>query len=85
VLQAEDALAQARLNHAKAITGYKQAQVSLLASLRLIDQANVSWHRGEKTARKQPRSQRGFTSPFCSATLGRRIYTYLRAENGRKL
>jgi outer membrane protein len=52
VLQAEDALAQARLNHAKAITGYNHAQVNLLASLGLIDQANVAWRRREKTARK---------------------------------
>jgi len=41
VLQAEDALAQARLNHAHAITGYNQSQVNLLATLGLIDQANV--------------------------------------------
>jgi outer membrane protein len=52
VLQAEDALEQARLNHANAITGYNQSQVNLLAALGLIDQANVGWRRGQKPARQ---------------------------------
>ena len=48
VLQAEDAVDAARLNHANAITGYNQAQVNLLAALGLIDQANVGWHLRQK-------------------------------------
>ena len=42
LLQAQDAVNQARLNHANAITSYNQAQVNLLAALGLIDQANVA-------------------------------------------
>jgi outer membrane protein len=52
VLQAEDAVDQARLNHANAITGYNQAQVNLLAALGLIDQANVGWHSRQKAAKR---------------------------------
>lgn len=43
VLQAEDAVDQARLNNANAITSYNQAQVNLLAALGLIDQVKVAW------------------------------------------
>jgi outer membrane protein TolC len=42
VLQAQDAVNQARLNYANAITSYNQSQVNLLTALGLIDQANVS-------------------------------------------
>jgi outer membrane protein len=42
LLQAQDAVNQARLNHANAITSYNQSQVNLLAALGLIDQANVA-------------------------------------------
>jgi outer membrane protein TolC len=42
VLQAEDALSQARLRHASAITNYNRSQVSLLAALGLLDQTNVA-------------------------------------------
>jgi hypothetical protein len=42
VLQAEDAVNQARLRHASAITNYNKAQVDLLAALGLIDQTNVA-------------------------------------------
>jgi len=42
VLQAEDALNQARLNYAGAITNYNQSQVNLLAALGLLDQSNVA-------------------------------------------
>jgi len=52
VLQAEDAVDQARLNHANAITGYNQAQVNLLAALGLIDQGNVGWHGRQKSGAK---------------------------------
>jgi outer membrane protein TolC len=42
LLQAQDAVNQARLNYATAITSYNQSQVNLLAALGLIDQTNVS-------------------------------------------
>jgi outer membrane protein TolC len=42
LLQAQDALNQARLNYATAITSYNQSQVNLLAALGLIDQTNVA-------------------------------------------
>jgi outer membrane protein TolC len=42
LLQAQDTVNQARLNHANAITSYNQAQVNLLTALGLIDQANVA-------------------------------------------
>ena len=42
LLQAQDAVNQARLNYATAITSYNQSQVNLLAALGLIDQFNVT-------------------------------------------
>jgi outer membrane protein len=42
LLQAQDAVNQARLNHANAITSYNQSQVNLLTALGLIDQTNVA-------------------------------------------
>jgi len=40
VLQAQDAVNQARLRHADAIVGYNQSQINLLASLGLLDQGS---------------------------------------------
>ena len=42
LLQAQDAVNQARLNHANAITSYNQSQVNLLTALGLINQADVA-------------------------------------------
>jgi outer membrane protein len=42
LLQAQDAVNQARLNYATAITSYNQSQVNLLTALGLIDQTNVA-------------------------------------------
>jgi outer membrane protein TolC len=42
LLQAQDAVNQARLNYATAITSYNQAQVNLLAALGLIVQPEVA-------------------------------------------
>lgn len=42
VLQAQDAVNQARLNYASAITSYNQSQVNLLTALGLIDETNVA-------------------------------------------
>lgn len=41
VLQAEDALASARLGYAQAIVGYNQSQVDLLSSLGLLDDSSL--------------------------------------------
>jgi len=41
VLQAQDAVAQARLRHAAAIIRYNQAEVNLIAALGLLDQAAI--------------------------------------------
>jgi outer membrane protein TolC len=43
LLQAQDAVNQARLNYATAITSYNQAQVNLLAALGLIVQPDVAF------------------------------------------
>ena len=51
VLQAEDAIDQARLRHASAITNYNKAQVNLLAALGLIDQTNVVAAQGHRSSR----------------------------------
>ena len=42
VLQAQDAVNQARLNHASATTNYNKSQVSLLTALGLIDHMKVA-------------------------------------------
>jgi outer membrane protein TolC len=42
LLQAQDAVNQARLNYATAITSYNQSQVNLLAALGLIVQTEVA-------------------------------------------
>ncbi len=42
VLQAQDAVAQARLSHAEAVVRYNQSQVNLLAALGLLDEASLS-------------------------------------------
>jgi outer membrane protein TolC len=42
LLQAQDAVNQARLNYANAITSYNQSQVNLLTALGLVDQTNVA-------------------------------------------
>jgi outer membrane protein TolC len=38
VLQAEDAVARARIHYARAVAKYNQAQVNLLAAIGLLDQ-----------------------------------------------
>jgi outer membrane protein TolC len=57
VLQAQDAVNQARLNHASAITNYNKSQVSLLSALGLIDQMKVAG--ALKTALLKPDRRRG--------------------------
>jgi outer membrane protein len=57
VLQAQDAVNQARLNHASAITNYNKSQVSLLSALGLIDQMKVAGVL--KTASLKPDRRRG--------------------------
>jgi outer membrane protein TolC len=42
VLQAEDAVNEARLRYASAVTSYNQSQTNLLAALGLIDSVNVA-------------------------------------------
>ncbi len=42
VLQADDALSEARLRYANAVTSYNQSQVNLLAALGLIDRISLS-------------------------------------------
>lgn len=41
VLEAEDSLARARLGYARAVVGYNQSQIDLLAALGLLDQASL--------------------------------------------
>jgi outer membrane protein TolC len=52
VLQTEDAVSQARLRHASAITNYNKAQVNLLAALGLLHQTNVAAASTPKAANK---------------------------------
>jgi outer membrane protein TolC len=42
VLQAQDAVTQARLRHAEAVVRYNQSQVNLLAAIGLLDEASLS-------------------------------------------
>ncbi len=51
VLQAQDAVTQARLRHIQAVVGYNQAQVNLLAALGLIDESSLV---GSMTADTDP-------------------------------
>jgi outer membrane protein TolC len=60
ILQAQDAVLQARLNYATAITAYDQSQVNLLTALGLIDQANVAAvapQAGAATRKQTPRAR----------------------------
>jgi outer membrane protein TolC len=50
LLQAQDAVNQARLNYATAITSYNQSQVNLLAALGLIVQPDVAVAPPDRTA-----------------------------------
>jgi outer membrane protein TolC len=52
VLQTEDAVSQARLRHASAITNYNKSQVNLLAALGLLDQANLTGASAPKSVTK---------------------------------
>lgn len=60
ILQAQDAVNQARLNYANAITSYNQSQVNLLTALGLVDQTNVALEPSRRTsAARQPGKARG--------------------------
>ena len=56
ILQAQDAVNQARLNHASAITNYNKSQISLLTALGLIDQMQMTG--SLKTTSLKPDRQR---------------------------
>ncbi len=50
VLQAQDAVARARLRHAEAVVRYNQAEVDLLAALGLLDMSSLLAADGESVA-----------------------------------